>query len=130
MVDAVHKHAISLMFHAKYDAMGEVDEMPDLEGELLLLRNDGASLGQFLERIDRFNQTTKPAFRGFGFLPDITNESNEILGILQCRICDINVECQASPEVSLRPDGRAGPGLPRQLPSRAESLPRFRDAPG
>ncbi len=99
MIYAVDYHAAPLCLDAKNDPMRKVDEMADFHSELFVLRNQGTSFRQFFEGMDRLNETAKPPYRRFGLLPDIADETNIFLGIDQCRFCDINLECQASPEV-------------------------------
>ena len=65
--------------------MREVDEMAYFHSELFVLRNQGTSLRQFFERLDRLNQTAKPPCRGVGLLADIADEANIFLGVGQRR---------------------------------------------
>src|ERR1035437_6779140 len=107
VIDTVDDNSLLLTLHAKDDSVREVDEMADLEGELFLLRDYRTALRQVFERIDRLDKSAKPPFCGLRFLFDITDEPNVVLGIDQCRFCDVNLKCQASPEVLPMPAARA-----------------------
>jgi hypothetical protein len=81
--------------------------MADLEGELFLLRDYRTAFWQVFERIDRLDKSVKPPFRGFRFVLDIADKPNVVLGVDQRRLSDVNLKCQASPEVQLRPAAQA-----------------------
>ena len=55
--------------------------MPDFEGKVFLFWNRGATFRQVFKRIDRLNQTTKPALSAFRFVSKLADESNVLLGI-------------------------------------------------
>ena len=107
VIHAVDHDPIFLALNLKDDPMGKVDKLSDVEGELSVLTDYGAALRQPFERIDRLDESAKPAFCGFRLFPDITDEPNIVLGINQRQFCDVNLKCQASPEVLLTPDARA-----------------------
>jgi hypothetical protein len=73
--------------------------MADFEGELFVLWDYRTALRHVFERIDRPDESAKPTFCGFGFLLDLTDKLNVVLGIDQCQFCDINLKCQASSAV-------------------------------
>ena len=81
--------------------------MADLVGELFPLRNYRTSFGQVFERIDRLDKSAKPPFRSLRFLLDVSDEPHVVFGIDQRRFGDVNLKCQASPEVLLKPVVRA-----------------------
>ena len=57
--------------------------------------------------MDRLDKLAKPSLSGVGFLFDITDEPDVVLGIGQRRFGDVNLKCQASPEVRLALAARA-----------------------
>ena len=77
--------------------------MADLVGELFPLRDYRTPFGQVFERIDRLDKSAKSPFRGLRFLLDVSDEPDVVLGIGQRRFGDVNLECQASLEVLLKP---------------------------
>lgn len=97
MIHTVDDHPLCFPFYAKDDPVREADEMADLERELFLLGN---------QRTAFRHKPAKPTLCGVRLVFDITDEPHILLCVDQRRFCDVNLKCQASPAVPLRPFAR------------------------
>ncbi len=107
---------VSLRLNPKNDSVRQVDEMPNLKSEFVLLGDHSATFRHFFQRKDRRNKPTKPSLGGFWFFPNITNEPDVGLSVRQSLIGDVNVEGQAFPQDPQGPSEpvESGPSPQRQ----------------
>jgi hypothetical protein len=81
VVYPIDDHSPLLAVHMKDDPMGEVEEVSNLRAKLVLLRDDRTAYRRGFERIDRLNESAKPAAYRVGFLFDFADESNVLFGV-------------------------------------------------